>query len=107
MDLATRIARTPIYVGGVPWAIAITPDSRTAYVATVDGKLIPVDLATGTVGRAIDVAGYPDLAVDSTGTIAYVADTFGTTITPINLATGKRGTPIKFSQSPGEIVVVK
>ena len=94
-------------MGGAPWAIAITPDSKTAYVATAGGQLIPVDLATGTAGRAIGVAGYPDLAIDSAGTIAYVADTFGTTITPINLATGKRGIPIKFSQSPGEIVVVK
>jgi YVTN family beta-propeller protein len=44
--------------GSDPDAIAITPDGKTAYVATAgDGAVVPIDTATNTVGTAIPVGG--------------------------------------------------
>ena len=43
-----------------PVSIAITPDGAIAYVADYqDGTVTPIDLATGTPGRAISVGGRP------------------------------------------------
>jgi len=107
IDLATGTALAPIHVPGAPWAIAITPDGKTAYVATNDGKLIPVDLATGTLGQAIAGVGNPEIAIAPDGKVAYLTGQSGSTITPIRLATGRRETPIRIGQSPAEIVIAK
>jgi DNA-binding beta-propeller fold protein YncE len=48
-------AGKPIHVGGSTCAaIAITPDGKTAYVAC-GNAVTPIDLATGTPGKAIRV----------------------------------------------------
>src|SRR5262249_18666124 len=48
---------TSIQVGVGINAVALTPDSRTAFVTNpVKGTVTPVDLATGTLGTAIPVA---------------------------------------------------
>jgi len=114
IDLATHIARAPIDVpgappNGVPWAIAITPNGKTAYVGTVAGKVIPIDLATGTPGKPIGgVGSYPEIAIAPNGKVVYVTSQFGETIMPIDLTTGLRGAPIRVGQdSPQEIVIVR
>src|SRR5689334_9085246 len=114
IDLATHTARAPIdFPGapwtGAPWAIAITPNGKTACVATFAGKLIPIDLATGTLGKPIGgVGGDPLIAIAPNGKVAYITSQFGQTIMPIDLTTGSRGTPIRVSQDPlQEIVIVR
>ena len=107
VDLATRTARAPIHVRGGPWSIAITPDGKTAYVATDDGKLIPIDLATGTVGTPIGGVSSPEIAIAPDGKVAYVTGQSSSAITPIRLATGTRETPIRIGRSPAEIVIAK
>jgi YVTN family beta-propeller protein len=83
--LSTRTGRVikKIKVGGMPSAIAITPDGRTAYVTTpqdYSGTVTPIDLATGVPGPPIDLiqgqvpAG---IAISSDGAAIYV-----TTIVP-------------------------
>ena len=114
IDLATQIARAPIDVPGAhwtggPWAIAITPNGKTAYVATFAGKLIPIDLAMGTLGKPIGSAGGdPQIAIAPNGKVAYVTSQFGQTVMPINLTTGVRGAPIRVGQDgPHGIVIVR
>ena len=60
--LATAVAGTPIYLGDQkgstvvvnPWAIAITPDSRTAYAADEGvGWVTPIDLSTDTAELSV------------------------------------------------------
>jgi YVTN family beta-propeller protein len=112
IDLATHIARAPIDVpgappNGVPWAIAITPNGKTAYVATVAGKLISIDLATGTPGKLIRGDGsYPLIAIAPNGKVAYVTSQFGQTIMPIDLTNGLRGAPIRVGQDPPQEIVI-
>jgi DNA-binding beta-propeller fold protein YncE len=61
---------TPGKIGGTPVAIAITPDGKTAYIATsayiggrcarcAVGTVIPVATATGTPGKPIKIGRIP------------------------------------------------
>jgi DNA-binding beta-propeller fold protein YncE len=79
VDLSNGRAERPITVG--QWginAIAITPSGRTAYVVEggVGDAIIPIDLATRTVGPAIHVAGTralgSSIAITPDGRTAYV-----------------------------------
>lgn len=115
IDLATHIARAPINVpgapgpngDGAPWAIAITPNGKTAYVATVGGKLIPIHLATGTLGKPIGgVGSFPQIAIAPNGKVAYVTNSGSQTILPIDLTTGLRGAPIRVGPDPPQEVVI-
>jgi YVTN family beta-propeller protein len=45
---------------GAPWAMAITPGGKTAYVAnSLSGTVTPINTATNTAGPPIRVGGYP------------------------------------------------
>jgi YVTN family beta-propeller protein len=53
---ATNTALAPIKVGGGPWTIAITPDGRTAYVASLASATVtPVRTATNTALAPVTV----------------------------------------------------
>ena len=115
IDLATHIARAPIDVpgapgpngDGAPWVIAITPNGKTAYVATVGGKLIPIHLATGTLGKPIGgVGSFPQIAIAPNGKVAYVTNSGSQTILPIDLTTGLRGAAIRVGPDPPQEVVI-
>jgi YVTN family beta-propeller protein len=60
IDVATGRAGTPIQVGKGPVAIAITPDGKTAYVASYKASTVtPIDVATGRAGTPITVGNSP------------------------------------------------
>jgi hyaluronoglucosaminidase len=59
----------PIALHGVAQALALTPGDGTAWVALQTGALVPVALASGTVGRPIHLGGHPSAVV-----IASAAD---------------------------------
>jgi DNA-binding beta-propeller fold protein YncE len=121
--LATGKVGKPIQVGSGPDAIAITPDSKMAYVANGGGgnggpqanSVTPVDLATGTTGRPIStvsaatsttVEAWPRaIAITPDGRTAYVANGLGTTVVPIDLATGTAGAPITVGIDPDAIAI--
>jgi YVTN family beta-propeller protein len=88
-------------VGKYADAIAITPDDRTAYVATfLDNKVTPYDLAKGTTGPPINVGVQPRaIAITPDGRTMYVlsqasAKSSQGAVTPITIATGQAGPPI-------------
>ena len=54
IDLATNRRGKPINAGEAPYAIAITPDGKTACVAA-GNAVTPIDLATSTSGKPIRV----------------------------------------------------
>jgi YVTN family beta-propeller protein/autotransporter-associated beta strand protein len=108
LDTATNTAGTPIQVGPNPFGIAITPNGKTVYVATVEtigfpgaeGFVTPINTATNTAGAQIPVGPNPrGLAMSSDGKTLYVAnliltgEDFGA-VTPIDTATNTAGTPI-------------
>lgn len=106
-----------IHAGWGPWALAVTPDGRTLFVADYgryDGDwphnghtVTPVDVATGRVGAAIRVGNEPlDMAVTPNGRTLYVLAGDGT-LTPVDVASRQPGRPIRFAShlDPGELVV--
>jgi DNA-binding beta-propeller fold protein YncE len=76
------------------FAAALSPDGRTAYIAT-GNLLVPVDLATGKVGRAIrmPMLGIGAIAITANGRTAYVGSLkppgpHSGVVVPVDLATG-------------------
>jgi DNA-binding beta-propeller fold protein YncE len=53
--IATNTALPPIKTGGNPFAIAITPNGKTAYVSLVTAGVIPIRTATNTALPALKI----------------------------------------------------
>ena len=94
VDLATGALGTPIAVGSMPVAIAITPDGSMAYIADYGSpEVVPVALATGRAGTPIVLSDRPAaIAIAPNGKTAYVVSDSGREW-PITLATGHLGNP--------------
>ena len=73
-----RVAKLGNEPGAISWQVAITPDGSTAYVLVItslprESLVIPVDLATGTAGKPIDVGRNAfSITLSPNGDIAYV-----------------------------------
>jgi DNA-binding beta-propeller fold protein YncE len=87
-----------------PFAIAITPDSRTVYVSC-HGTVVPVRAGADTASAPIRVSSAGVLAMAAEGRTVYVANPGGDTITPISTATGEPGQPIVVGPSPDAMAV--
>jgi DNA-binding beta-propeller fold protein YncE len=117
IDLATNTPGKPIKVSGEPVAMAIAPDGKTAYVScgatnagaepTSAQTVTPVDLATNTPERPINLQWPPDaIAITPDGTTAYMIVGFPShSVTPLDLATNTPGKPITLSGPPEQIVM--
>ena len=102
---ATDTAGKPIRVGSSPSDIAITPDGKTAYVASGGaGTVTPIATATNTAGKPIRVGELPDdIAITPDGKTAYVASGSSARpgwVTPIATATNTAGKPIRVGELP-------
>jgi DNA-binding beta-propeller fold protein YncE len=53
--IATNTALPPIRTGGNPFAIAITPDGKTAYVSLAADTVTPIRTATNTAFPSVKV----------------------------------------------------
>jgi DNA-binding beta-propeller fold protein YncE len=102
--------------------IAVAPEGKEAYaIATGSdelgspGRLVPISTATNTAAAAINVGTDPQsIAFNPNGRFAYVVNGFDAattapnapgTITPVNLAEGSAGHPIKVGTNPGEMAI--
>jgi YVTN family beta-propeller protein len=119
VKLAAGTRGKPIPVSANAAGIAIAPNGATAYVTSFthtwtgqrwrdrDGKITPINLATGTVRKAIPVGGAPtDIAIAPDGATAYVVNTDDNdTVIPVNLVTGLPGKPIPDPDEPIAIAI--
>jgi YVTN family beta-propeller protein len=107
IDTATNTPGAPIEVGSQPWAFAITPDAKTAYVINfASASVTPIATATNTPGPPIPVGQGPQaIAITPDGKTAYVASWQGGTVTPIATATNTAGTPIEVGEGARAIVI--
>jgi YVTN family beta-propeller protein len=113
INTATNTAGRAIKVTQGPVEIVITPNGRTAYVLSQDnnpgggapagpGYLTPIDTATNTPGRPINVGMDPGQVVMSPdGSTVYVISVMSQTITPISTATNKAGPAIHITVTDG------
>jgi DNA-binding beta-propeller fold protein YncE len=103
---ATGARSREIPAGAVPYAVAVTPDGKTAYVLSGEtGAVIPISLATGKPGAAISPGGagtFPTaIAITPDGRTAYVPVTVGgyEMVIPIDTAANTAGQPIRIGAS--------
>ena len=79
IDTLTNTVIETITVGQSPWGIAITPDGKRAYVASLSGTISVIDTATSNVIDTITESDGPlGVAVTPDGTRAYVSNVRGT-----------------------------
>lgn len=110
INVANNTAGTAIQVPGPPIEMEITPNGKTAYVAIAGDspevdEVIPINLTTTpvTVGSAIQLGAKSQphwIAFTPDGQTAYVVGNGNSTVTPITIASGKAGTPIKVTNDP-------
>ena len=112
INTATGTTGKPINTGANPFAVAvaITPNSKTAYVANEepDGTVTPINTTTNTAGKNIKTGSEPlAIAITPNGKTAYVLN-LGQgvpgkgSVTPINTATNTAGKniPLKDAAFP-------
>jgi YVTN family beta-propeller protein len=102
IDTALRQVVGEIPMPAAPDSVAVSPDGKKLYASIAGsptGTLRVVETATGAeVGNPIVVPQGPwEVAISADGRTAYAAG--ATEVTPINLVTGKAGTPIPFEES--------
>ena len=80
----------------------MSPNGKTLYVSNYTGNsVVPVTLATGTVGTPIAVGRNPDaLAITPNGQTLYAANFGAASVTPIATATNTPGPPITVGGQP-------
>jgi YVTN family beta-propeller protein len=102
-------ARKPIAVGPLSanaWAMAITPNGKTIYVANYgNGTVVPISTRTNTPGKPIKVGYEPTfIAITPNGDTAYVATSSG--VYPISTATDSVSRPVRVRGfSPNAIAI--
>jgi YVTN family beta-propeller protein len=100
--MATNTPGEPIKVGKEPFAIAITPDGKTANVVNTSSTVTPIATATNTPGKPVKVGKVPNgIAFTPDGKTVYVANINSNTVTPIATATNTAGKPINVGTEPG------
>jgi YVTN family beta-propeller protein len=106
-DRDCQPAGAPIPVGKQPWAVAITPDGRTAYVANYGSNTVtPISVATGRPGPTVPAGQAPNsLAVTPGSTKVFVVGGDSETVTPITAATGRAGRGIPVGYSPAAVAI--
>ncbi|HEY5274874.1 MAG TPA: YncE family protein [Acidimicrobiales bacterium] len=102
--------------------VVVAPDGKEAYAIAVGsdemgspGRLVPINTSTNVAGAVINVGTDPQsIAFNPNGRFAYVVDGYDAattaanapgTITPVNLAEGVAGRPIKVGTNPGSIAI--
>jgi DNA-binding beta-propeller fold protein YncE len=82
------VAQVPL--GVTAFSLAIAADSQTAYLGTVDGRVLEFDVATtqvtGSIDLEVDKSRANHLALDATGTLLYASSFTSGTVSEIDLA---------------------
>jgi YVTN family beta-propeller protein len=106
---ATGKAFKTVRFAGFPIVpVVLSPDSKTAYIATSLGPdtVMSLHLRTGRLGRRIHVRRDPEaMAITPDGRTLYVASDTSGTVTPIRTATWTALRPIRAGQQPGAVAV--
>ena len=91
-----------IAVGNAPFAVAISPDGKTLYVANIaSNKVSVVDAATNAVTATIAVGQGPSAVIVSpNGAYAYVGNRDAGTVSVINTATDQVTATVTVGSSP-------
>jgi YVTN family beta-propeller protein len=110
ISVASNTVGTPVPVPGPPIEMEITPNGNAGYVAIAGSSpevddVVPVKLATtpATAGSPIKLGAKSQphwIAFTLDGKTAYIVGNGNSTVTPVAVASGTAGTPIKVSNDP-------
>jgi len=107
ISTATNKPGKPIRVGSSTNAIAITPDGKTAYVASPEGPgrtVVAISTATNKAGKPIRIGCCLNIAITPDGKTLYAATQ--NKVVPISTATNAPGKPIPVRYGlPEELVI--
>jgi hyaluronoglucosaminidase len=108
---ATDTAGKPVPLNGTLSGVVFAPNGKTAYIAADRYKIglfaIPMSVATGKLGKPIEVAkpsrwgtasNYE--AITPNGKTLYVTDYSEFAVTPVSLSSGQPGKPIHLPNNP-------
>lgn len=102
---ASGQAGKPIHVGGVPIALAVTPDDGVLYILLGDGAIASVNPATGRAMATIRLtSGASSMALSPDGRTLYVG-TNSNEVVAVHVATGQLGRPVPVPHSPSATAV--
>ena len=101
ISVATGTPGKPVQIHCCAVSMAVTPDGRTVYVGTAQGRacsVVPISTATNTAGKPIRLGSRPpgEMAMTPDGKTVYVANPEGPpgAAVPISTATNTVGKPI-------------
>lgn len=105
IDTGTDAVLTKVTVGTHPAHVALTPDSRFAYVTNGgDNSVTVIDAETKSVAATISVGNFPHgLRFSPDGRQAYVANLKGGTVSVIDVASRKEVSQIPVGKGPAQI----
>jgi YVTN family beta-propeller protein len=90
IDLSAVQSVVQVPLGVTAFSLAIAPDSQTAYLGTVDGRVLEFDVAssrvTGSIDLEVDKSRANHLALNAAGTLLYASSFTSGTVTEIDLA---------------------
>jgi len=105
LDPSTGTIGPPISVGQGIIDMAISADGWMAYVTGAPFGVVPVMLETSTAGTAIPMSCATNIAIVPGKEKAYVTQSCGTTVVPVDLVTNTPGTPIQVGPSPWDVAI--
>ena len=107
INTVTNTACRPVNLSGVPNALAITPDGRTAYVTNaISGTLTPVTIATGIADLPITVGERPVRHSHHPRRDQGIrGNDISGTVTPVTTVTNTAGHPIRVGNAPLGIAI--
>lgn len=90
IDLSAVQPVVQVALGVTAFSLAIAPDSQTAYLGTVDGRVLEFDVAssrvTGAIDLEVDKSRANHLALNAAGTLLYASSFTSGTVSEIDLA---------------------
>jgi DNA-binding beta-propeller fold protein YncE len=82
----------------------MAPDGHVLYVTVGAGGILPVEVATGTVGALIPTgAGAYDVEFTADGVSAWVVDSGSNDVRPVDVASGRTGGAVTVGAVPDGI----
>jgi DNA-binding beta-propeller fold protein YncE len=122
VSLSTGAVGRPIRVGAAAWSVALAPDGTTAYVVNAGSGIFglpgpagstitPVNLRTGTAGRAVSVGDGPGGIAFAGDDTAWVSLTLAGQVRPVDLMNGRAGPGVpepptqRWQVAPGALAV--
>jgi YVTN family beta-propeller protein len=107
VDVATHKSGTAIALGIAPTAYGLTPNRQTVVITNRSSSTLSiVDLVKRAVVATVPLAGTPTgVAIDATGSIAWVAATLNHELIPVHLQSHVAAAAVSLPNAPGDLAL--